>query len=62
MKLSKRAVEDLLGMIEHVREDISYGGGGTYNRHDDDHSFDQKAARGSERAIEVLKRLILIHR
>ena len=59
MKLSKRTIDDLLTMIRHTRIDISYDGGGSYNKGDSNHSHDPKDARKSERAIEFIKKLII---
>lgn len=59
MKISKRTVDDLITLIEHVHQDISFNGGGTFCKHDLDNSHDPVDARKAERAITFIKKLIL---
>lgn len=59
MKLSPRAVNDLLNLIDHVRQDISYGEGGTYYNKVDTDEIDYSEIKSSERAIEIIKKIIL---
>jgi len=58
MKLSKQTVDDLLTLIEHVRTDVSYGCGGTFNLGEDD-SYDEKSVKKAERGIDFIKKLII---
>jgi hypothetical protein len=57
-KLSKRDIEDLLTMIRHTRADISYNEGGSYNDMED--NVDDKDVAASKRAIEIIKKIILV--
>lgn len=64
MKLSQRTVDDLLTIIAHTKEDMSYGDEGSYYNIDKmnkncDCPFDQKSAKSAERAIAFIKKLIL---
>lgn len=54
VKLTKREIEDFLELISHVRTDISFGEGGTFNKWEDG-SFDEKAVKKVQRAIDRLK-------
>jgi hypothetical protein len=60
--MNKKEINDLMTLIEHCRRDISYKTSGTYLHIDDNGSLtklDTKAIRASERAINVIKRIIL---
>ena len=59
MKLSKRAITDLLNLVDHSRMDISYGEGGTYYNKEKTDEIDYKGIKSSERAIEIIKTIIL---
>lgn len=57
MKLSAKNTNDLLNLIDHTRLDISYGVGGSYG--DGDDYLDSKGIKSSERAIILIKKIIL---
>lgn len=60
---TKRDIDDLLVLIHHVCRDISYGGEGSYVKDvGGDNVFDGMDAKKAQRAIEVLKRLLLVGR
>lgn len=58
MKLSPRQIDDLLTLVEHTRTDLSYYEGGSYTE-DSGETFNKKDAKKSERAIELIKKIIL---
>lgn len=58
MKITKRIADDLRTLIRHTRADISYNGGGSYNKGDDNNSHDPIDARKAERAIAFIEELI----
>jgi hypothetical protein len=58
MKLSNKAIDDLLTLVDHVRRDISYGEGGTYTTVDNS-SVDKVAIKKAERAIDFIKGFII---
>lgn len=57
MKLTTRQIDDLLTLIEHTRTDLSYGEGGSFNYGE---GFDEKDAKKAERAIAIIKQLIIL--
>ena len=59
MKLSQRAIYDLCNMIDHSRQDISYDAGGTFYLGSDTEEVDKQAVKSVERAILIIKKLIL---
>lgn len=64
MKLSPREVDDLLTLVEHARMDIAFGSEGSYlNIGEMDAESrggaDKKAIKKSERAIDLIKRIII---
>lgn len=64
MRLTKKDVDCLLTLVEHTRQDLSYGWGGTYGDGSSDDSgknsgIDKKEVTKALRGIDVIKRLIL---
>lgn len=60
MIITKEQARDLSILIAHVRQDISYGEGGTYGilADDDSPDFDREAIAATQRAIELLTKKI----
>lgn len=53
--LSNREEKDIRLLLEHVRTDLSFFGGGTFNLGDDENSFDEKSANKVIEAIEGIE-------
>lgn len=54
-KKDQRAIET---MLWHAEKDISYQGGGTYNKGDDANSYDEKEAKIGTEGIALVKWII----
>ena len=52
---TKTEVKNIELMLKHVMEDLSYGGGGTFNLGDNENSFDTKNASKVVEAIDDIK-------
>jgi hypothetical protein len=52
LHMTKTERNNIQMLLAHCREDLSYEGGGTYNLHDNENTFDQKKAN---KAIEAIK-------
>jgi len=59
MKLTRQQARDLLTMIEHSRRDISFREGGSFVDLNNEEEVDHVAVKSVERAIDVIKQLIL---
>ncbi len=60
---TQREINDLLVLIHHARRDIAYGGDGSYVKDaGGENAPDKKEAKKAERAIEALKRVMLVSR
>ena len=60
MKLNKKQIDDLCTLIDHVRSDIAYDAGGTFALNAGmDELIDTKAVQSAERAIDIIKQIIL---
>lgn len=57
IRFTKRECDDFLTLIHHMRNNIAYGEGGTFN--DGDDNVDTKEVKKVERAIERLKVLLV---
>jgi hypothetical protein len=62
-KLSTKDINDVCTLIEHVRLDLGYGTNGTFGyggdeTKEDERRFNQEV-KATERAINIIKRLIL---
>ena len=55
LKLNKTDVKEIKLLLRHTIEDISYDGGGTFNKGDNDNTFDEKEAKKAISAIESIK-------
>jgi len=64
IKLTQKQIEDLLTLINHAEKDISYGWGSSYGGYDEEDKQEiadhKKAVKKSERAIKVIKKIILM--
>lgn len=59
MKLSQKQVNEILTLIGHVRNDISFGAGGTFVDWEKDDYPDLKEIKKVENAINTLKVLCI---
>lgn len=63
MKLTEKQVDDLLTLVDHARKDIGYGWGGSYGGYEESDKEEKREAnkkiKKSERAIELIKKIIL---
>lgn len=56
-RLTHKEIDCLLILAEHARTDISYREGGTYWKNEDE--FDKESADKAEKAIEIIKEIVL---
>jgi len=55
LKFGKREEEAMRCVLEHCKIDISYGGGGTFNKGDADNTADEKEIAKARQGIEDLE-------
>ena len=60
MKLTKRQREDLILLLEHVKQDLSYQEGGTFVHPNDEDKVDKTAVQRVKRAKEWILTNILM--
>ncbi len=58
MKLTKKEKKAIECLAMHSRIDLSYEGGGTFNKGDDNNSFDEKDAEKVRTALAIIRLMV----